>query len=406
MEARDARLAAPQGAVAPGALRRLIVAAIAVATLVSLAASGGPSIASAASPPEAAGAKRAAPIHKTKLTRAIRKDVHKANIPGVIVGVWRPGRAPYTRAFGVRNTNTGLRMKTNLNTRIGSVTKSFVVTGVLQLVDRGLVGLDDPISEYVPGVPSGDVITIRQLAAMRSGLYSYTNPPFIPNGVASQPHRQWKVPELLDMSFSHPLVFEPGTEFDYSNTNTVLLGRVIERVTGERLAAYLDENIIDPLGLEHTLLPHGARFPSPHAHGYTDWAAGKYSDATNWNPSWGWAAGGMISRLGDLHKWARVVATGKLLKPATQRARTDFLPAPGEGGATYGLGLMNYNGWISHDGNIAGYISFPFYLPASRTTMVVLFNSNYFVLDRVALMRTITKIITPGHVWPDPSKYP
>jgi D-alanyl-D-alanine carboxypeptidase len=404
MDARYAGLAALDGA-GQGALRRLIVAAIAGIMLALLAASGAPSIASAAGPPKAAGANRYAPIHRAKLTRSIRRDIRKADIPGVIVGVWRPGRAPYTHAFGVRNTNTRRGMKTNLSTRIGSVTKSFVVTGVLQLVDRGLVGLDDPISKYVPGVPSGDVITIRQLAAMRSGLYSYTNE-IVPNGVASHPHRQWKVPELLDMSFSHPLVFEPGTEFDYSNTNTVLLGRVIERVTGEPLAAYLDENIIDPLGLEHTFLPHGARFPSPHAHGYTDWATGKYSDATNWNPSWGWAAGGMISRLDDLHKWARVVATGKLLKPATQRARTHFLPSPGEGGATYGLGLMNYNGWVSHDGNIAGYISFPFYLAPSRTTMVVLFNSNYFVLDRVGLMRTITKIITPGHVWPDPSKYP
>jgi D-alanyl-D-alanine carboxypeptidase len=386
--------------------RRLrVVALTAIAAVGLLATSAAPVVTTTASAQEAGpAAKRLPPIHRAKLTRAIRADIRKAEIPGVIVGVSRPGRAPYARGFGVRNTTTGRPMTTKLHTRIGSVTKSFVVTAVLQLVDQGLVGLDDPIGRYVPGVPGGDVVTIRQLAAMRSGLYSYTND-IIPDGVASEPHRQWAVPELLDLSFTRPLVFDPGTEFDYSNTNTVLLGLLVERVSGESLATYLDENILEPIGLKHTLLPNGAEFPSPHARGYTDWGqpAGKYANATRWNPSWAWAAGGMISRLSDLRKWARVVATGKLLSPETQRERTEFLPAPGEGGATYGLGLMNYGGWVSHDGNLAGYVTFPFYLASPRTTMVVIFNSNYDILDRVELMRTITKIISPDDVWPDPT---
>jgi D-alanyl-D-alanine carboxypeptidase len=331
--------------------------------------------------------------------------MREASIPGAIVGVWRKGKAPYVRAFGVRDTASGEPMTTDLSTRIGSVTKSFVVTAVLQLVDQGKVRLDDPIGKHVAGVPEGDKVTIRQLAGMRSGLYSYTNE-IVPEGLAADPGRQWTVDELLAISFSRPLEFKPGTKFDYSNTNTVLLGRLVEQISGQSLSAYIDEHIARPEGLAHTVLPTDASFPAPHAQGYTDWGqpAGGIADATDWNPAWAWAAGAMTSTVDDLHTWARVLGTGKLLEPGTQRQRLRFRPAPGEGGATYGLGIMNNNGWIGHDGNLAGYITFPFYLPSQRTTMVVMLNSNVNVLGSVGLMRAITKVITPNDLWPKPPK--
>lgn len=122
----------------------------------------------------------------------------------------------------------------------------------------------------------------------------------------------------------------------------------------------------------------------------------------NWNPSWGWASGAMISTLDDLHKWARALGAGRLISPASFRARKQFLEAPGEGGSTYGLGLMDCGGWIGHDGNLPGYITFPFYLPARRITVVVMLNSNANVLGAVGLMRAMTKIITPRYIWPKP----
>src|SRR5262249_30479615 len=159
-----------------------------------------------------------------------------------IVGVRQDGIAPYARAFGVRDMASGAPMATDLVMRIGSLTKAFTVTAVLQLVDQGKLGLDDPISKYVPGVPNGDAITIRQLAARRRGLFSY------PDGVvparASQPQRQWTPAELLAISFSHPPLFRPDEKFDYSNTNTVLLGLVIEKVSGQPVHAYIDEHIV------------------------------------------------------------------------------------------------------------------------------------------------------------------
>lgn len=341
-----------------------------------------------------------------KLTEAIPRGMQQASIPGAVVGVWQDGAAPYVRAFGVRDTASGEPMATYLYMRIGSVTKTFIVTAVLQLVDQGKVGLDHPIGRYERGVPNGDAITIRQLAAMRSGLYGYTDE-VIP-ALASQPQRQWTPEELLDISFRHPPLFPPGTEFDYSNTNTVLLGLVVEKVSGQSLNTYIDEHIARAENLEHTVFPTGPALPSPHAQGYTKTPEGKSVDATDWNPSWGWAAGQMVSTVDDLHIWARDVATGKLLSPATQREREQFfLPAPSEGrGSLYGLGLENQNGWIGHNGNIAGYQTYAYYLPSRRTTIVVLVNSNTDLLGTWNLIGEITTIISPDHPWPPPPSNP
>lgn len=170
------------------------------------------------------------------------------------------------------------------------------------------------------------------------------------------------------------------------------------------LAAFIRRNILRPEHLTDTLFPAGARFPFPRARGYTrDTADGKLTNATRWNPSWGWAAGAMISTLRDLHAWSRAVATGTLLTPATQRQRERFLPtgiAGVKGG--YGLGLLNDNGWIGHNGSLPGYQSLTIYLPPQRATLVVLVNSDTLYRGNeltTLLGEAITRIITPRHIY-------
>jgi D-alanyl-D-alanine carboxypeptidase len=345
------------------------------------------------------------------LTDVIRIALREAAIPGAIIGIWQDGQRLYVRTFGVRDLATGQPMTTDLHVRIGSITKTFVVTAVLQLVDQGKVGLDDPIDRYVSGVPRGGEITIRQLAGMSSGLYSYTDVviPIVPD----DPARQWTLPELLAIGFKgpsvpecpcHPLLFEPGTAFDYSNTNTILLGLVVEKVSGQMLETLIDEHILKPLGLTHTVFPTDPAIPSPRAEGYTV-VGGRVVNASDWNPSWAWAAGEMISTLDDLRVWARVLGAGQLLSPALRRERDRFLPAPQEGdGAEYGLGVERDNGWIGHNGNIPGYVTYAFYLPPRGITMVVMVNSNANVVGVVRLMQAITRVISPDHVWPNPPK--
>jgi D-alanyl-D-alanine carboxypeptidase len=198
-----------------------------------------------------------------------------------------------------------------------------------------------------------------------------------------------------------------GTEFDYSNTNTVLLGLVVEKVSGQPSHTYIDEHITRVENLDHTTLPTDSTLPAPYARGYTKTPEGKLVDATDWNASWGWAAGQMVSTLDDLHVWARSLATGKLLSPAGQREREQFLLAPSEGkGSLYGLGLENQNGWIGHNGNITGYQAYAYYLPSRRTTMVMLVNSNADALGVWHFVSGIVRIITPDHLWPPPPSNP
>src|SRR5262245_54508230 len=193
-----------------------------------------------------ATAANAAENKDAALTEAIQKGIQRASIPGAIVGVWREGQPPYVRAFGVRDTATGEPMATDLYMRIGSNSKAFTVTALLMLADQGKLGLDDPIDRYVKGVPSGDRITLRQLAQMRSGLYNYADD--TNKDLPQQPFRKWTPQELLEVAFRHPLVFPPGSAFDYCNTNTVLLGLVVEKVSGQSLATFIDQKILKPEG--------------------------------------------------------------------------------------------------------------------------------------------------------------
>ncbi|MET9377459.1 serine hydrolase domain-containing protein [Streptomyces sp. NPDC002992] len=346
------------------------------------------------------------PAVAARLDTAIQQVMREAGVPGVMVSLSAPGKGNYIKAFGVADKATKAPMDPDLYMRIGSETKTFTVTAMLELVDQGKVGLDDPIDKYVDGVPNGDRITLRQLAGMRSGLFNYSMDEGFYKALTSDPDRSFTPQELLDFSFKHPVNFQPGADFEYCNTNTILLGLVVEKAGGQPLHEFVQENVIEPAGLRHTIFPTGAEFPSPHAHGYTDQTAtGKTEDATDWNPSWGWAAGAMISDLRDMRTWARVVATGTLLTPETQEQRlkvggTDLA------GTGYGLGIFNVEGWIGHNGSLPGYESLTVYLPEAQATMVVLLNTdtNHDGQEPSTLFgRAITRIVSPEHVYDLPA---
>jgi D-alanyl-D-alanine carboxypeptidase len=341
-----------------------------------------------------------------QLNQAIPQAMSQYNIPGAIVGLWsRNGN--YVRTFGVSDTTTKSPMQQGFHMRIGSITKSFTVTGVLQLVDQGKVGLDDPISKYRAGVPNGDQITIRELAGMQSGLFSYTDDDAFAPALLSNPLQVWSTDQLLQLAFSHPPNFPPGTDFEYCNTNTILLGLVIEKVTGQSLASYLQQKVLNPLHLNQTALPSANEnlLPNPHSQGYTlkGTQGGPPKNATDWNPSWAGAAGAMYSTLGDMRIWASALAKGTLLKPATQAQRLKFVPFKlGPPGSSYGLGITDFSGWIGHGGNLPGYSSMAYYFPAQQATLVLLINTESSTgsdqSPNTILANAITKIISPGNV--------
>ncbi|MFE0046180.1 serine hydrolase domain-containing protein [Streptomyces albireticuli] len=346
---------------------------------------------------------RLTPAVAAKLDTAVRRTMDEARVPGVIVGLWAPGKGSYVRAFGVADKTTGAPMRPDLHVRIGSETKTFTVTALLRLVDRGKVGLDDAIGGYVSGVPNGDRITLRQLAEMRSGLYNYSEDAGFDKALFAHPERPFTPRQLLDYSFRHPVGFAPGAKFEYCNTNLILLGLVVEKVTSRPLRKVIEQDVLKPAGLRRTLFPTGAEFPAPHPHGYTEQpASGKIVDATHWNPTWAWAAGAMISDMRDLRSWAHTLATGTLLTRATQAERLKTLPT-GIPHAGYGLGIFDVNGWIGHNGSLPGYESLTVHLPQARATLVVLLNTDVLHKGQepsTLLGQAVTRIVSPGHVYP------
>jgi D-alanyl-D-alanine carboxypeptidase len=207
----------------------------------------------------------------------------------------------------------------------------------------------------------------------------------------------------LQIAFSHPPEFPPGTNFQYCNTNTVLLGLVVEKVTGQPLASYLQQNVLKPLHQDHTALPPGNELPDPHAQGYTEkLSPGQPVNATTWNPSWAGAAGAMYSDLNDMHVWAPALATGTLLKQSTQAERLRTVPFKGgPPGSTYGLGIIDLSGWIGHGGNLPGYTSLEVYLPSQQASLVILVNTEAAkdkLTPNLVLGQVVTKIVSPGNV--------
>ncbi|MEV5531038.1 serine hydrolase domain-containing protein [Streptomyces prunicolor] len=341
----------------------------------------------------------------TRLDKAIADVRKQAAIPGVAVGLWMPGKGCYVRATGVADKVTRQPMSTDFYSRIGSETKTFTVTALLQLVDERRIGLDDPISRYVHGVPNGRHITLRHLAEMRSGLFPYSADADFAHDLLSDPTRSFTPQELLAYGYKHRNTAAPGKVFVYNNSNLVLLGLVIEKVTGHHVADVINRRVLRSAHLDQTLFPDGPNvreFPEPHAHGYTNQTlTGAVADSTDWNPSWAWSAGAMISTMHDLRSWAKTVATGELLSPETQKQRLKTLPT-GFPGLTYGLGIFETGGWIGHNGSIPGYESVTVYLPALKATLVVLINTDITTGGQepsTLLARAITQIATPGHVY-------
>ncbi|MFE2217030.1 serine hydrolase domain-containing protein [Streptomyces canus] len=338
----------------------------------------------------------------SRLDQAIEKVRRQAGIPGVVAGLWMPGKGSYVRATGIADKASGEPMDTDVFVRIGSETKTFTVTALLELVDEGRLGLDDPISDYVRHVPNGSRITLRHLAEMRSGLFPYTDDADFQHDLLSDPTRAFTPQQVLAYGFKHENTFAPGAQFQYSNTNLTLLGLVIEKVSGHRLADFLEKRVLRPAHLSDTLLPNRSEFPQPHPRGYTSQTlSGEVADSTDWNPSWAWAAGGMISDLHDLHRWARILATGTLLRPQTQAQRLKTLPT-GHPGTSYGLGIFDSGGWIGHNGSIPGYQTVTVYLPSQRATLVLMINTDITYQGQEPsslLARAITEIVTPDNVY-------
>lgn len=317
------------------------------------------------------------------LAPTVQQTFQELKVPGAIIGVWVGSNTPWIATMGVANLETGQPISIDDKMRIGSITKTFTGTVLLQLVDEGKLNLSDKLSQYFPGYPNGQNITINELGNMTSGIFSYSDDTVFVDDILKNMQKAFTPGQLIEISEKHQPNFPPGTSFHYSNTNTILLGLIIEKLTGNSLQSEIQNRILTPLGMKNTTFELNSNFPDPHAHGYfyMDSTSITPIDVTDLNPSWGWSAGAMISTLGDLQQYAKPLATGQLISAKSQEERLKWavntmVPSGPwkDKNMRYGFAICDFDGALGHNGGIPGFNSFMGYMTDKDATIIVLVN--------------------------------
>jgi D-alanyl-D-alanine carboxypeptidase len=339
---------------------------------------------------------------RAALSNALDKALADVNTPGVIVGV-RVGKQTWTATRGVTDTTSKAPVKLDEYTRIGSITKTFTGTLIMQLVDEGKLKLDDTIDRWFPDLPDAKQITVRMLGNMASGINSYTADAAFRAKYFADPQSAWTPEELIAAGVAAPRRFAPGDGFFYSNTNFVMLGMIIEQITNQPYVQALQQRILDPLKLRATSFPDATTLPSPSWHGYTDQVTvnGQLVDTTTWSPTAAAMAGQMQSNLADVMKWAKAVGTGATLTKKGQADRLQGNPKSKAGVREYAFAIGKDNGWLAHDGDFPGFNSQLAYFPAGDVTIIVLANSDAETAAGTpapVIFKALASVVTPQNV--------
>ncbi|MFI5892794.1 serine hydrolase domain-containing protein [Actinoplanes sp. NPDC051513] len=300
--------------------------------------------------------------------------VHAAGMPGAFAEV-RDGRRTWTPTTGVADVATGAPVRDGMRHRVGSITKTFTATTMLQLAGERRIALDAPIGRYLHRglVPAGLArqVTVRMLLNHTSGIGDYANAIFTTlDDLITMGKTIYTPEQLVRLGVGVGPTNAPGAMHSYSNTNYILAGLIIERVTGHSYRAEVTNRILRPLGLRDTYF-EGNEFDirGPHMHAYVPWPDGTLKDFTHYNMSWGWAAGEMVSTARDLDVFYRALLTGKLLRPAQLAQMQTTVPSVPEDPAAGGYGLGLY--WVDlpcgrfwgHDGGTIGHQTVSWHSP-------------------------------------------
>ena len=329
-------------------------------------------------------ADRAAPRRPPTLGQ-LTTDLYRASGATAVIAYRRTPRAAFLAARGFADPATRARARPSAKIRIGSITKTFVAAVTLQLVSEGALSLDDPVAKWRPGLlPSNWNVTVRELLSHRSGLFDYSrDADFLARAVADR-RATFTPDELVGYATRHPLDFPPGTSSSYSNTNFIVLGLVVEAVTGRAIADEIRKRVVDRLGLRDTFLLTSPEIPGFYAH-----VVSRETDTSVVDPSRSWAAAGMVSTVPDLARFFRALYNGKLFPMPLVR---EMQKVTGRSG-TWGLGLgmlvtrLHCGNAFGQDGFVDGYFTWAkFNRDGSRGAIVTIVSSVGDARARVAFL--------------------
>jgi len=325
----------------------------------------------------------------------------KTPIPATLIGVWDAKGGSFIRAFGYSDLEKKVPLTPVDHFRIGSNTKTFVISVLLQLVAEKKLSLDDPLSRFSLGVtiPNAENITVRELCEMRSGLFEgYDTPEF--------KKLNMKVPKdfnpriIVGWAMKQKPYFPPGKGYQYSNTNYLLLGMIIRNITKDSVGNQIRKRLLEPFGLKQTFFPATQEMPNPWAHGYGLDKQGNWEDVSNTIPvQLMGTAGEMISDMNDIRRWIELYATGKTCGAGTYNDLIKCIPLLGN--TSFGLGITCSEGWYGYTGSLPGYNTADYYSLETGLTIVAWIN--YQANEPVegvasVIVRDIARILTPDHI--------
>ena len=332
---------------------------------------------------------------KQVMDKMVTDTIKEKNIPGAIVGVWSPSVGVWVKTFGQADVGSGKSMHDNKKVRIGSVTQTFLVSTLLSLIDDRRINLDDPVSKYLNFVPNGGNITIRQLAGNTSGIFNYTEDTDFSQQVVKNPLREYQPIELANIAFKHEPYFKPGQGWHASDTNFILLGMIMEKVTSEKIEDLIRLRIINRLGLKNTSFAIYPFMEGDYSRGYIDKKDGT-QDITLLDPSSMWAAGAIVSDAQDLALWTKALYKGSFLTDKMRQARFNWVTT-GEPFMQYGLGVSKFGDFIGYSGGIPGYACVIYYLPIKDTMIIVILNKFPDNGAAISIFKSLAKTVIPDY---------
>jgi CubicO group peptidase (beta-lactamase class C family) len=343
-------------------------------------------------PPAAIGESEAHDTQAAGIVAIARQAMADEHLRSVILRVTVDGREVVTKAMGVSADH--VPATTHMHFRNGAVAISYIATLLLQLVADAVVDLDAPLSTWLPELPDSGRVTLRMLANMTAGYPDYVQNARFLSENAAHIHRQWTPQELIDLGLSTSRIFDPGTNWDYSHTNYVILGRALEKITGMPMAMLMQKKVLRLLQLDNTRGVPTPVIQKPVLHAFTSErrevlgipsSEPFYEESTYWNPSWTLAEGAVqTTNIYDMAATANAVGTGSLLSAGSHAAQIapsligfghEQTGCPNchtlDGIFSYGLGVVLAGPWILQNPLFGGYGSVEAYLPSQKIAVAV-----------------------------------
>ncbi|HEX8812845.1 MAG TPA: serine hydrolase domain-containing protein [Terracidiphilus sp.] len=312
------------------------------------------------------------PALKTKIDRIAAGVMEQRGVPSASIAVIQHGKLAYTQAYGRAHVDPDKAATPEMRYSIGSISKQFTAAAILILQEQGKLSLDDAVGKYVPGLTRGDEITIRQILSHTSGYQDYWPEDYLMTPMMKPTSAQY----IIDTWAKKPLDFEPGTQWQYSNTNYVIAGMIVEKVSGQRLMDFLAEHIFRPLGMKSVYDTDQDKLTSTDATAYIRAALGPLRPAPKEGRNWMFAAGELAMTPHDLALWNESLIAQSLLKPESYKQMFTSVKLKNGQDSHYGLGVFvrNFQGHrvIEHSGEVTGFVSDSLILPDDGISVIAL----------------------------------